>query len=184
MKSRIYTLALLFVVVSAHGVFANDDSADLTATAQVGAAVEVLQQEDLNFGVIVPGTNGIITVSNGDTGGSGTDGTTTVGEFLVSGQANASVLLNFDLPNELLNGGSATLPIFFDAADYGWHAGADESNANFTPADFGAGNDLSLTFDGTTPEITILLGGRVEPSNTQETGTYSATVTLTATQDL
>ena len=119
----------------------------------------------------------------------GTQGGTTAseGRFIVTKGINTQVTLGFGtLPSVLTitGGGSATLPINFDDAASNKLAKVSDgtNNAEFTPASgivIAETGNTAFAYAANTFKVHI--GGTVVPSASQLTGTYSGTITLTAT---
>lgn len=153
------TLGLLPAIASAQ---TNTDFANITASANVAAAIDVQTGNNLLFGTVLPNVSKAIAVTDA---GAGT--------FLVVGAASATVDLSFTLPGPLTGtGGNLTIT--------NWDAQANTANdptggTNFDPSAGLTGTSLGA---GT---LYIFIGAEVQPTNTQAAGTYQGTITLTAT---
>lgn len=159
----IFTAALVLGLSS--GVLAqNSDNDNISASADVIAALSVTGDNDLTFGDVSPGVNKSVAPD-----------AATAGLFTVSGGADASVELQFSTLPSTLSDGTNTLPISY-TANYG-----DSYNAanDFTPSEGAAfSGSPTIPTDG---DMNVYLGGQVTPAGTQAAGNYSATITLTAT---
>ena len=118
--------------------------------------------QDLDFGAIIPGFGSTVLTSDAASG-----------EFVISGANGAGVDLDFVVPANLQNATFDNLPVTFTAA-----VGADRATA-VAIADVSAGD--ASTIDGTSGEVRVFLGGTATAGANQPAGTYSGTVTLTAT---
>ena len=156
--------ALLTAVVAMSGATSaaaqNTDNDLIDVTAVVETALDVQGVQDLDFGPVFPGFGRTVAA---DAAGSG--------EFLISGGVGGGIDIAFTLPT-VLTSGLNTMPVSFTAA-----SGADRASA--------AGLDPTAvaprSLDGTTGNLYVFLGGTVTAAPTQVAGSYSGTVTLTAT---
>jgi spore coat protein U-like protein len=156
--------ALLAAVVAVSGATSaaaqNTDNDMIDVTAVVETALDVQGVLDLDFGPVFPGFGKTV---NADAAGSG--------EFLIDGGVGGGVDITFSLP-AVLTSGLNTMPVSFTAA-----SGADRASAAaFDPTALHQG-----TLDGTSGELYVFLGGTVTAAATQVAGSYSGTVTMTAT---
>jgi spore coat protein U-like protein len=148
-------------------------TASLLATARIdNTAVTVGQLNNLNFGVVVPGTPSTVAPK-----------TALAGKFVIHGSKNAEVRVTFALPT-VLQTGAFSMPISFAddpvAGRMGCHRNQDQqSNCTaYTPS-------TALLFrirNNPPPQNTyyVWIGGKVSPALGQRAGTYTGTVTLTA----
>ena len=157
-NSTFLAVALAAFVALPGGTAAQSNTADLTATAQVLAPIDVSFVSDLDFGDVLPGVP--MTVAPADAG---------AGQFTVTGATSEDVILDFTLPSNLTGGGDP-IPVSFTA---GW--GDDAASNSIDPT---SPQTVNL---GTTTNIDVFLGGTVTPAINQAAGTYDATVTLTVT---
>ncbi len=191
MKTTMSFFATLTIILtSAVNIFAqtNTANAPISATANVAAAVTVAKEVDLVFGNVVPGLTK--TVGNDGALLAGTAGGTTAneGRFIVTKGINTQVTLGFGtLPSTLLitGGGTATLPINFTDPSTGVQLAKvsdGTNNAPFTPSSgIVVANASPTTFAYAASTFKVHIGGTVVPTANQLTGTYSGTITLTAT---
>ena len=157
-NSTLVAAAIAAFVALPVGMAAQTNTAQLTATAQVLAPIDVSFVSDLNFGDVLPGVT--TTVAAGDVA---------AGQFTVTGATNQDVILDFTLPSELTGGGDP-IAVSFTA---GW--GDDAATNAIDPS-----TDPTVNL-GTTLDIDVFLGGTVTPAIGQAAGTYEADVTLTVT---
>ncbi|HXE58367.1 MAG TPA: DUF4402 domain-containing protein [Gemmatimonadales bacterium] len=137
------------------------NSASITATANVLTPLTVVGAQNLSFGNVFPGLNKTVAVT--DAG---------AGRFDVAGQANANVSLSFVLPSNLSDGSGNLLPIGSWTGEHNTTGTA--TGANFTPS-AGATN---TTLSGT-GNLYVFIGGQVTPAVNQPAGLYSGSVQMT-----
>lgn len=169
--SRILSILVLAISLSS-AVYAQ--SADITGNAEVLAAINVTGATNLDFGSVEQGTNKTV---NAD--GSSNDADVIVGEFTVGGSDGASVTLDFTQLSDLSDGGGNTLTIAYNSTNYAlWSTDADNTttgdNTAFDPTT--ATPSATLDADG----ISVFIGGEAQPGASQVAGTYSGTITLSA----
>jgi hypothetical protein len=120
---------------------------------------------NLNFGAVFPGVPEIVRRTE----------TARAGRFNLRGTNRAEVQITFSLPVALTASGGRTMPLAWGPNDGGWNTA---NNINTARA-----------FDPRVPLVTrlsnggrlfLFLGGTALPASTQRSGTYTATVTLTA----
>ena len=195
MKNYIKTLttglfALTFMIgfaVNANAHDGSNDSASITATAELLSAIGVSANGNLVFGIINPGFNKSVSNTSEVTGSSATSGVQ-AGGFTITKGSNSFVTLEFDLPEEL-GPGSAFLPITFSETDARITTADDRStfgadSESFDPnTQFNLENltgDLKDTYFESA-EFFVFIGGTVEPGADQfATTEYEGTITLTA----
>jgi hypothetical protein len=148
-------------------------TASLVATTRIdNTAVTVGQLNNLDFGVVVPGTPSTIAPK-----------TATAGKFVIHGSKNAEVRVTFALPT-VLQTGAFSMPISFAddpvAGRMGCHRNQDQQNncTVYTPS---AGLLIRIR-NNPPPQNTyyVWIGGKVSPALGQPSGTYTGIVTLTA----
>lgn len=164
MKRLLQITLVLFLTTGLTTVALAQSNADITATANVLAQVDVTSGNDLDFGDVTPGTPSSVAVSDG-----------TAGTFTVSGNGG-SLNLSFATPTDL-TGPGGNLPISFGAGDAAWGDNGSPDNT-FDP---GSGDDLDISGDTSDGEITVFIGGTVSPGAGLQAGNYTGTITLTAT---
>jgi Domain of unknown function (DUF4402) len=161
--------------VGAGGSRVTDPSAPRARVLFAGALLGVLGasqlsaqsgfgQKNLTFGTVTQGISVHISKTDG----------TNAARFRVTGLLTAQI--TFGLPSSLTGPSGATLPISFGSTDAGWNtSGNISSQTTFNP---NTGTTVSIPLFGA---ATIWLGGTVTPSSTQRTGSYTGTITITAT---
>lgn len=164
MKSIIKSIFILLILSGITTAVSAQETADITAQATVNANVDLSSGDDLNFGDIAAGNTS--TVNPGDAA---------AGTFNVSGNVG-NVDLSFSLPNEL-TGSEDNLPISFGDGSASWGDNDYDQNNDFNPDDGASVNLLEQT----DRDITVFIGGSVNPVTNQAAGSYSGTITLTAT---
>lgn len=155
------TLPLLGLMVLPLAL-SGQESADITARANVLERIAVMNQNDLDFGDVIPGFSS--TVAPDDP---------SAGRFLVTGASGLEFSIDFVLPPALArDGGGATLPLTFGAGSAGVGPTSLDVASTFDPTGAFTSN---LNGSG---ERFIFLGGSVTADAAQLDGTYSGTVTL------
>ncbi len=141
---------------------AGQESADITARANVLERIAVTNQNDLDFGDVIPGFSSSVAPSD-----------PSAGRFLVTGASGLQFSIGFELPPVLSrDGGGATLPLTFGAGSAG--VGPTSLNVSST---FDPSSAFTSTLNGS-GERFIFLGGSVTADAAQLDGTYSGTVRL------
>lgn len=138
-------------------------SASIQALATVQAPISVANEQDLQFGDVIPGFPTTVAPSDPD-----------AGRFLVSGAGALEVTLDFGtLPSELDHVTTAsTLPLSFGAGSAGTGTSALSVGSTFDPS-------ATLTTNLSSGALYVFLGGTVSPVVSQEAGDYDGTITLT-----
>lgn len=159
-KSAVLT-GLVAVFGATSAVAQNTDTDDIDVTAIVETALNVTGGQDLAFGPIFPGFGRTIAASDAASG-----------DFAIAGGVDGGVDITFLLPALLTDPVSLqTMPVSFTAA-----AGATRaSSVAFDPTAL-----HQNTLDATTGTLNVYLGGTVTSAPTQAAGSYSATVSMTA----
>lgn len=157
MRNSIFAVAAIAAFAALPGgIVAQSNTAQLTATAEVLAPIDVSFVADLDFGQVLPGVPTQVLPADG-------------GQFTVAGAADEDVILDFTLPASL-TAGALTLPVSFDA---GYGAGAPDNTID-------PSTDPTVNL-GATGGFDVFLGGTVTPAIDQAAGSYDGTVTLTVT---
>jgi hypothetical protein len=145
------------------------ESGTIQATATVVSSLTVTGSNNLQFGSVTPGTPKAV------------DKTTigSAGEWTITGTASAEVTLDFTLPTELSDGAAATMPITFSATDASYEDGSGGGQA--APAGVINPAVISTVDLSGAGEMTVWIGGTVNPGLAQTGGNYSADVVLTVT---
>jgi hypothetical protein len=182
----LFAASLLLVSSSA---FAQQGSNDvIAAKATVVQPVAVEGTKDLVFGNVTPGnvkTVSFIGVPSLATGGEG------AGEFAITKGGNTEVLVNFDLPTQLITGTieepGNTMPIAFETTDARFSNSENAAALGDDHLVFNPNTPITLVnASSTAPYFTssafwVYLGGKVTPANSQAAGEYQADVKLTVT---
>lgn len=155
------TAALAFVALPS--LAEAQASASIQAEATVLAPISVANEQDLQFGDVIPGFP--TTVAPGDPD---------AGRFQVGGSGALEVTLDFGaLPTELDHTTSAsTLPLSFGAGSGGVGPTALAVGSTFDPSS-------TFTSNLSSGALFVFIGGTVSPVVAQEAGTYDGTITLT-----
>jgi hypothetical protein len=177
---KLSSLIIALFVLSAGTVFAqSSDNADITASANVLSSISVTGDQNIDFTNVLPGVDASLTIDgSGNTSSVGVSGTPTFGQFTISGASDASVDLELSGDISQLSDGTNTLPATFGTSNYVYIANAATGSGN---ADLTASH--TVVFDASGTAITVQLGGQLQPANNQADGTYTGTLTLTATQN-
>ncbi len=158
------TLALVVLVAT---TAAAQNSANITATANVQQPITVTAGNNLNFANVFPGVNKTVLVSDA---GAGT--------FTIAGQATTPVTLAMTIPATLSDGATHTLTI---GSWTGYENASNSPTAGgtaFTPVSGTIPGTLTLSGGGAG---FIFVGATVSPTIAQVAGTYTGTVSLTVT---
>ncbi len=156
-------LLLLAVPVQAQ------ESGTIQATATVVSSLTVTGSNNLQFGSVTPGTPKAV---DKVTAGS-------AGEWEITGTASAEVTLDFTLPTELSDGAAATMPINFTATDASYDDGSGGGQA--APAGVINPAVVSTVNLSGAGDMTVWIGGTVNPDIAQTGGSYSADIIMTVT---
>lgn len=156
------TLVMLALVAT---TAAAQNSANITATAVVQQPITVTGSTTLDFANVFPGVAKTVAVSD-----------LTAGLFTVAGQASTNVNLALTLPANLVNGGN-NLPIGTWTGYKNTTNNATAGGAAFSPVN---GANGGLVLSGTGAGF-VFLGATVTPAINLPAGTYTSTITLTAT---
>lgn len=158
------TLALVVLVAT---TAAAQNSANITATANVQQPITVTAGNNLNFANVFPGVNKTVLVSDA---GAGT--------FTIAGQGTTPVTLAMTIPATLSDGATHTLTI---GSWTGYENASNSPTAGgtaFTPVSGAIPGTLTLSAGGAG---FIFVGATVSPTIAQVAGTYTGTVSLTVT---
>lgn len=159
---QITLVAFIMTGLTTVALAQQSDNDQITANATVIAQLDVTPGNSLDFGNVTPGVSSSVAYGSG-------------GTFSITGGGGASIDLDFTLPTDLSDG-TNFLPISFSATDANWEDGTTSSGSNeFDP---GAGTTITFPADG---DMTVFIGGTVNPGVGQVAGSYTGTITLTAT---
>ncbi|MTI89170.1 MAG: DUF4402 domain-containing protein [Balneolaceae bacterium] len=174
---RLFSFLTALVLISVFSIDAfaqGTDNDAMTATASVIAPVNVTAGTTLDFGEVVPNVNKTVNVS-----GSGNDADVAIGDFTVTGETGNTVQLSFTALNDLTDGGSNTLTIDYNNTNYAAYFPSSGSYA-IDGTDFNPSSSTpTVTLVG--GSVDVLIGGEAQPGASQAGGTYTGTITLTAT---
>jgi len=149
-------------LIALPGAVAAQASASVQAEATVLAPITVANEQDLQFGDVIPGYATTVAPASGD-----------AGRFQVSGAGALEFTLDFALPTVLTHTSSAsTLPLAFGAGSAGVGTVSTAVATTFDPA-------ATYTTNLSGGALFVFIGGTVTPAVTQEAGTYDGTITLT-----
>ena len=166
---RLLQLTLVLLITAGLTTVANAQqtaSDNITASATIQSSVTLTGTQNLDFGTVPSGSATPIAYDEANAG-------------IFTVQGNESVSLSFSLPNNLANNSSSTtMPINFGSTDAAWSD--DGTNYNVFDPSGSADIDLwdsSVSSDG---NVSVYIGGEVNPAANQEAGTYEGTIVLTA----
>lgn len=159
-------MLLLFAV----GSVGAQEIGTIQATANVLQALVVRGLNNLEFGVVTPGINK--TVDKADVG--------PAGEWDITGQPLAEILLDFDLPDSLIHEDSTYgMQVVFSTTDVSYDDGT--GGGQTLPAGIINPHALEVRDLGAAGVMNVWIGGTVMPRLTQTGGYYAADVVLTVT---
>ena len=154
--------AAVAAILALPGLVSAQASASVLAQATVLAPISVANEQDLEFGDVIPGI--ATTVLPG--------APLAAGRFQVSGAGVLEVALVFTLPTELDHATStSTLPVAFGAGSAGFGATSTTVATTFNPA-------LPQNANLTAGALFVFIGGTATPAVAQEAGAYTGTITL------
>ena len=146
------------------------ESGTIQATATVLQALIVRGLNNLEFGIVTPGINK--TVDKTDVG--------PAGEWDITGQPLAEILLDIELPDSLIHEDSIYgLPVSFTTTVASYDDGT--GGGQKLPAGVLNPHALEVQNLGAAGVMNVWIGGTVMPRLTQTGGNYSADVVLTVT---
>jgi hypothetical protein len=158
---RALAFASVLAALLVGGASASAQSANASVTAEVQQPITVTKTRDLDFGLVFPGVDKVVAVSDA-----------TSAAFSVTGQASAQVHITFTLPGTLTNGGNSLTITDWTARHNTTNSSA--SGTDFTPS----ASPTTATLSGS-GELYVFLGATVQPTTTQVAGTYTGTATIT-----
>ena len=137
----------------------------LAAAGGASGQVTTVPQQDLTFGMVVPGVPETVFVDDG----------VRRAEWLLTGRG--SVTVSFILPTVLQGPSGAVLPLVFANGDAGWQRTTGGGGMRL--------EDPNTPFSINVPnrqDIALYLGGTAQPAVTQSAGSYTATITVIVAQ--
>lgn len=164
--------AALLILAGGSSVFAQA-SATTDALANVLPQLTVVQEQDLDFGDVLPGDSAMVDVTTDDA---------SVGIVRISGQATEAVTVAIMLPTHLNEDGVGTdkLVVEFVATDGAWDpTGGASVPTDLTHTVYDPNTVLDQSF-GAAGDLDIFLGGKVRARNAQTAGGYTGTVLVIA----
>jgi hypothetical protein len=129
-----------------------------------GRPLRVTGVRDLQFGTVIPGLPAQILRTDAANSG----------QYSLTGDKNTAVQLQFTLPTAMNGPSGATMPLSFGASDAGFSPSETVTSQ--------VGFDPRVPFVGTLSNngrAAVFLGGQALPAGGQQSGTYTATITLT-----
>jgi len=147
---------------------AAQESATIQALATVISSLSISGNTNLQFGTVTPGVNKVVDKSEPGF----------AGEWTVTGSVAAELTLDFTLPDSLILVGDSTLgmPINFSSIDASYDDGA--GGGQLAPSGVIDPNGLGTERLGAGGQITVWIGGTVNPRISQTGGNYAADVIL------
>lgn len=127
--------------------------------------VTAVPQQDLTFGVVMPGVQAPVLVSDA----------ARRAEWLLTGRGNVTV--RFVLPTVMQGPQGAQLPLLFVSGDAAWERQQGGGGLRT--------EDPNAVFTVNVPNrqmVRLFLGGTAQPTPTQPAGTYTGTVTVIIAQ--
>lgn len=168
-----YSLGLALVAASTFAASSASAQASVTASATVASALQVFTR-NLDFGTVFPGVNKAVAFTDAAAG-------KTSGRFHFAAEAGSTISLTWGaIPANLVGPGAATLAFAAPGLEgcSTTSAAATGCTANYL---FAAGNiTMPAGAAGTQTNHYIFVQGTVAPTGGQASGSYSATITVTA----
>jgi len=185
MKTTVKIMAAMAVMMgfafNAMGQATNTANSTFSGKAVVAAAVSVTKGADLDFKNVTPGVNKTIAAKK-DAASRVTAGTATGGEaqgyFNITKGADTSMRLTFTLPGTLESGTNTLTIDTYKYSIFATSATDDADIANGGTVDITSA-DFSNAYQASSFECHI--GATVKPTASQVAGSYSGTITLSAT---
>lgn len=189
---KISGLLAVTLLLSAGTAFGQSDNGSIQANASVLTQIQVTAGNSLEFGNVSPGVAKTIALTGAFDmqvlGGTATGGER-LGTFTIGKGANSFFTLSWTLPTELTTTGTGNInmPISFADID-SRKLGLLSGGASTVPFSVGVLNtNTGITNTAARDEIaaainlTVTLGGTVNPAVDQVSGSYTGDITLTAT---
>jgi len=165
-RNILKTLNTLIGVALAAGVVTSVEAqtASVNATARVLVPIIVVTTEDLRFGDVIQGVNGVVAADDAASA-----------QFEFRGSTNAEIDMVLTLPTDLDDGGGNLMPINTWTGRRGVNATRGAGTA-FTPVDAASIIDNFGAAGG--DWYRIFLGATVVPGVAQTTGSYTGQIDL------
>jgi len=119
--------------------------------------------QDLTFGTVLPGVPTVVARTDA----------ARAGRLGIRGTRRAEVAVDFVLPAAMTGGAGASMPLVFGAND-----GGQSTNNNIAAATPFDPRATLVTRLGNSGRLYIFLGGTVQPTSQQRSGTYAATIAM------
>ena len=144
------------------------ESATIQALATVISSLSITGNTNLQFGTVIPGISKAVDKSEPGF----------AGEWTVTGSVSAELMLDFTLPDSLLLIGDSTsgMPINFVGTDVSFDDGS--GGGQLAPSGVLDPNGLGTERLGAGGQLTVWIGGTVNPRISQTGGDYAADVIL------
>jgi len=144
------------------------ESATIQALATVISSLSITGNNNLQFGTVTPGVSKSVDKSEPGF----------AGEWSVTGSVGAEITLDFILPDSLVLVGDSTngMPISFLSTDASFDDGS--GGGQLAPSGVIDPNGLGTERLGASGQMTIWIGGRVNPRIAQTGGDYAEDVVL------
>lgn len=168
-----FSLGIALVAASTIAASSASAQASVTASATVASALQVFTR-NLDFGTVFPGVNKAVVFADAAAG-------KTSGRFHFAAEAGSTISLTWGaLPANLVGPAAATLPFAAPGLQGCSITSAAAAGCSVNYA-FTAGNiTMPAGAAGTQTNHYIFVQGTVAPSASQASGSYSATITVTA----
>jgi hypothetical protein len=183
-----FTFVFAFLAVIGFSANAQTDNSTISVGASVFDQISVAGFQDLAIGQVMRNTVKQVDIDETITGDSPSTSGVAVGKFKVFAGAGADVSLDFTSISTLSDGTNTLAIDFNDGTNdlVAWGLGENATGAAVRFSSYGitkvGGNDCfpTNTIDAKNG-IYVYVGAKVTASDTQASGNYSGTVTLTAT---
>lgn len=168
-KCLILGLLVASVLIMSPAITQAQESATIQALATVVSTLQVVGNNNLQFGTVTPGLNKLVDKSQPGL----------AGEWSISGTAGAELAISFALPDSMVLVADTTvgLRINFAGTDASWDDGT--GGGQLAPAGTLDPNGPTTRRLGFSGGLLIWIGGGVIPRISQTGGSYAADVVLT-----
>jgi hypothetical protein len=158
----------LAVILIAAGPTTAQESATIQALATVVSSLSITGNQNLQFGTVTPGVSKAVDKSEPGF----------AGEWGVIGAVGAEITLDFTLPDSLLLVGDSTIgmTISFGSLDASFDDGS--GGGQLAPTGVLDPNGLGTERLGASGQMTVWIGGTVNPRISQTGGDYAEDVVL------
>jgi hypothetical protein len=160
-------LAVILVLMGPPQVLAQE-SATIQALATVVSSLSITGDNNLQFGTVTPGVSKAVDKSEPGF----------AGQWSIVGAIGAEITLDFTLPDSLLLVGDSTngMPTMFGPLDASWDDGS--GGGQLAPSGVLDPNGLGTERLGASGQMTVWIGGLVNPRIAQTGGDYAEDVVL------